>query len=137
VAESNLKIDASPEEVQVLFEAGQIYYLRNQFQKAEKVFRGALVMSPGHGDLLAALGAALHVQQKYEEALSCYDAALKACPSEQCSKANRGELLLLTGEREEAIKELKASIEEFGDGNPLTERAKALLQIAETAESTD
>ena len=50
-------IQASGEEVQALLEVGQIYYLRGEYAKAEKVFRGALVLSPGNGDLYAALAA--------------------------------------------------------------------------------
>jgi tetratricopeptide (TPR) repeat protein len=134
--EASPLFDASPEEVWTLLEVGQIYYLRREFDKAEKVFRGALVLSPGNGDLYAALGAALHVQKKHEEALECYEKALKVCPSESCSKANRGELLLLAGKTEEALKELKETIEQQGDGHPLSERAKVLLNIAEAQQAT-
>lgn len=132
--EKHLQVDASREEVVALLEVGQIYYLRGEYEKAEKVFQGALVMQPGDGDLLAALGATYHVQKKYELALACYEAALKACPSESCSKANRGELLLLMGHKEEAIRELKATIEQHGADHPLGERAAALLNLAQTAE---
>ncbi len=129
-----LQFEVSPEELQVLLEVAQIYYLRGEHPKAQKVLEGALVLSPEHGDLLAALGATFHVQGMHDEALDCYNRALKVCPSESCSKANRGELLLLAGEREEAITELKASIEAVGDGNALSDRAKALLRVAEIAE---
>ncbi len=124
-------IQASGEEVQALLEVGQIYYLRGEYDKAEKVFRGALVLSPGNGDLLAAAGAACHVQKKHDEALALYEKALDACPSESCAKSNRAELLLLAGKKEEAIAELKATVEQAGLGNMVGDRAEALLKLAE------
>lgn len=124
-------IQASPEEMQVLLEVGQIYYLRGEYENAEKVFRGALVLSPGNGDLFAAAGAACHVQKKHDEALAFYEKALDACPAESCAKSNRAELMLLAGNKEEAIAELKATIEQAGLGNTLGDRAQALLKIAE------
>ena len=128
-----LAFEASAEEVQALLEVGQVYYLRGEYGKAEKVFRGVLHLSPGNGDIHAALGATYHVQGKTDLALECYEQALQACPSESCAKANRGELMLLGGDRDAAVRELKDTIEREGEDSPLGERAAALLKVAEAA----
>jgi tetratricopeptide (TPR) repeat protein len=125
-----LNVQYSPEEVQVLTEVGQVYYLRGDYQKAERVFRGVLVMSPGSGDVYSAIGASLHAQGKPDEAIAYYEKALNACPNEPSAKINRAELFLAKGDREAAIKELNAAIELDAGQSFASERAKALLELA-------
>lgn len=124
-------VQYSPEEIQVLTEVGQVYYLRGDYEKAERVFRGALVMSPGNGDLYSAIGASLHAQGNSEGAIVYYEKAQKACPNEPSSKLNRAELMLARGEHEIAVKEISAAIELDNGHTFVTERGKALLQLAQ------
>jgi len=110
-------------------EVGQVYYLRGEYGKAEKVFRGALVLSPGNGDLFSAIGAALQAQGKHDEATAMYEQALNSCPSEPSAKVNRGEIFLKQGDLEAAERELVAAIELDGDQTYISQRARVLLQL--------
>ncbi|MEW6364542.1 MAG: tetratricopeptide repeat protein [Acidobacteriota bacterium] len=129
---SHLNIQASPEEVLVLMEASMLFYARCEYEKAEKVLRGALVMSPGNSDIYACLGALYHAQDRLDEAYECYEQALKGCPSEECARSNRATLLMQRGKAEDAIQELKRVIQEHDPSNPVVERSKELLKVAES-----
>lgn len=129
--EARLYIEISLEEVQLLCEVGQVYYLRGEYAKAEKVFRGALVLSPGNGDLYSAVGAALQAQGRQDEAIAMFEQALNACPSEPSAKVNRGELFMKMGELDAAQRELNAAIELDGGQTYISERARVLLQLIE------
>jgi tetratricopeptide (TPR) repeat protein len=118
-------------------EVSQIYYLRGEYQKAEKVLRGALVMSPENPDLYACLGATCQAQGKNEEAVKYYQQAIKSCPSEQCSHSNLGEMLLIEGKIDEAIEEFTKALDLLDPSDPVAERASALLQIAKVTQETD
>ena len=129
---AHLNIQASYDEILVFMEVSQIYYMRRQYEEAEKVLRGALVLSPGNADLYACLGAVCHVQGKIDQAKEYYTLAIKTCPSEECSQSNLGELLLAEGKTEEAIEQLTKALELADPSDPIAERAAALLQIAQT-----
>jgi len=128
---SHLNIQASTEEVLVLIEASMLLYTRCEFEKAEKILQGALVLSPGNADIYSCLGAVYHVQNRLDEASDCYDRALKGCPSEECARSNRAGVLMLRGKAEEAIEELKRVIEQGDPENPIVERSRELLKVAE------
>lgn len=125
---------ASPEEVQVLLEAAQVYYARGEYLKAEKIFRGALVLSPGSAEILSAIGSALQAQDKDEEALEYYEAALGDCPHDLASKMNRAELWLRAGQTDKAIAELESVLDMIHPDNIVAERANLLLEAAKQIE---
>jgi tetratricopeptide (TPR) repeat protein len=121
---------ASPEEMLVLLEAAQVYYARGEYAKAEKVFLGALVLSPDNAEVLSAIGSCLQAQGKLDEALEYYEASLSDCPHDLGAMLGRAELLLGMGKTDRAIEELESLLAQIYPDNIVAERAEALMQAA-------
>jgi tetratricopeptide (TPR) repeat protein len=120
-------IEATPEELQIMMEAGNVYYQRGKYPEAEKLYAGALVLEPGNPDIHAHLGAAYHMQGKKDEAIEEYEKAVAGCDKNECAYCNLGELLLDKGEIERARQELEKAVELDPDG-PAGEKANLLLK---------
>jgi len=131
---AHLNIRINNEQVLVLMEVGQLYYMRGELDKAEKVLRGALTLGRDNADVYGSLGAVVHAQGRTEEALGYYQLALQGCPSETCARSNMAQLMILGGNPKQAVEELEKSIEGKDLDDPAVKRASALLQIARILE---
>lgn len=119
----------------VLMEVGRIYYLRDEYEKAEKVFRGVIAIAPEATNAIYAAGIACYCQKKYHPALELLDQALALKPDMDLARAARAKVYLALGRQQEAIDDFK-KIETPVEGVPgIPEHAKGLLQALEHAES--
>jgi len=132
---AHLKVQTSLEEVLLFMDISQLYYSRGEYEKAEKVLRGALVLSPEDPDVYACLGAVCQVQGRWDEARDYYLHSLKGCPSEKCARSNLAHLLLMDGMTGEAEQELRQVLDDIDSGHPMKERAAALLQIVQAVDA--
>lgn len=106
-------------------------FKRGEFQEAETLFKGLSIMDHNHWYYRAALGAIYQKQNRYEDALEEYDAALELKEDEMSSLTNRGECRLHLGDREEAFKDFDSAIKLDPDGkNPWAKRARILRSQA-------
>lgn len=132
-AEENLSLDAAPEDISVLVAAAQEYYRQGEQLKAEKVFRGAYVLSKGSPEILRFIGATLHAQMRIDEALELYDQALVHLPDDPQLLYNKGELLVLSGESDSAIvllKQVSAATQADTAMKELHQRADTMMTVA-------
>ncbi|MBN2432504.1 MAG: tetratricopeptide repeat protein [Acidobacteria bacterium] len=127
---ARLNVQANPEEVLLFMEASQIFYARGQYDQAERVLQGALVLSPENPDVYACLGAVCQVQGRWDEALDYLQRSLKTCPSEKCARTNLAQLLLQEGSVTEATQELELALADMTPDHPTRARTEAMLDIA-------
>jgi tetratricopeptide (TPR) repeat protein len=98
---------------QVLCELGRLDVLG----EAEAVCRRAALLAPHLPQVHNNLGTALRQQGRLDEALACYQSALKLNPREKTTRGLIGQVLKQSGKHEEAAQFLKGEME-LQPGNP-------------------
>lgn len=122
------------EDLYILAEVGQIYYVRGETEKAEKVFRGALVLAPEDPTLKYLYGTVCSALKRYDEALACYEVALNKNPKASPVLLNKAQALLSLDRKAEAIQIFKSLIEGEEATPAVRKNAEAMLKFAETGE---
>jgi tetratricopeptide (TPR) repeat protein len=84
-------------------------------------------------------GRVLHLQERFDEALSAYEAALKADPRRVAVHRWRGEVLLVQGRHREAVAAFDVYLEKGGrpDARLYRERGLARARLGQHAEAID
>lgn len=92
-------------------ELGNVYFLMNQDSDAEKAYRQALKLDPKLVTALLGLVKIYQRQSQYEKALAELQAAAAVDPASARIHYLRGQILLKMGRKDEAKKELDASVQ--------------------------
>jgi tetratricopeptide (TPR) repeat protein len=85
------------------FEAGRLFISQQRYAEAETLLRQTLAIRPSRTDGWTELGGALALQQKYSEALDCFDTALKQDSHDPKIYLKRGKVLARLKRHEEAM----------------------------------
>jgi Tfp pilus assembly protein PilF len=121
-----LNVKLSEEELKFLLESGYLYIDRREFAKAKEVFEG--VAATGQATDVARMGLAnvLTIQGDTKEAEKQLREALKANPKNAHVQAQLGELLYITGKKEDAVAALKQA-EALDPTGPAAKYARAVM----------
>ena len=83
IAEFQKTLSNNPQDFNAQFNLGLIYAVQGDLEKSSTSFRNASAVKPEDTDSLRFEGHALAKQEKYEEALKCYETALKLSPEDK------------------------------------------------------
>jgi tetratricopeptide (TPR) repeat protein len=111
-------------------DVGYSHYQRGEWQEAERWFRQALALAPGHARAAVNLGLALGQQGRYGEALAAFEQAVS--PAE--ALVNLAFVYQTQGKREEAKQAYRKALELQPDLD-LARRALAKLEAPTPPES--
>ena len=123
----------TPEEMRLVAELGYALAEQGQDELAVEIFSGLSALAPATGYFQAALGALKLRTGAFAEALAHLDAAMRVDPHDAAALANRGEVQLLLGNTEAAVRDLQSVLSVNGIDNQLhpahasAVRARALL----------
>jgi protein O-GlcNAc transferase len=95
-------LDVEPDLPDTYEQLGQFYQRAGDNEEAEKFFHEALKRNPQMPASLFGLAKIYLQGEKYREALSALDAALRLAPESQSAHFLRGQVLARLGRREEA-----------------------------------
>jgi Tfp pilus assembly protein PilF len=99
--EEALEID--PGNVRIMIDYGTSLALRNQLEKAEKVFQNALSLYPDNAVIHYNLGNVLEMRGRTGEAMKCYEESIRLDPDFPEPYRNLGDLLLKQGNTAAAV----------------------------------
>jgi len=119
----------TPEEIRIVAELGYGLAEQGRNDEAITIFEGLAALAPATAYFQSALGALKLRTGDLRSALIHLNAALNADPSDPSALANRGEVLMLLGQRDAAVSSLQGVLR-LSDGNAtdsLSVRARALL----------
>ena len=124
----------TPEEIRIVAELGYGLAEQGRNEEAITIFEGLAALAPATAYFQSALGALKLRTGDLQSALIHLNAALKSDPTDLSALANKGEVLMLLGRREDAIANLQGvlRLSEGNDSEALAVRARALLaQLAQ------
>lgn len=101
--------DFSSEDVLFLYEMAFQLYEVEQYKKSEEVFRRLVIAKPGEPNFWQGLASSLQMQGKYDEALVPWSMFCIVDPENPLPHYYAAECLFSIGQREQALKALKAS----------------------------
>jgi tetratricopeptide (TPR) repeat protein len=106
-AELMKDIEIEPDVAYDYDQLGLVFYLQQQDEDAEKIFRKALRLDPKLSSSDFQLARVCLREQKYKEALAAIDAAKKLSPGSESIHYVRGQILQHMGRPEEAKAEMQ------------------------------
>ncbi len=102
---------------------------RGKLQKARGIFQGLAELDPYDAWFQLALGSVAQREGNLPEADAAYSRALKLNPNGIAAFANRGEVRLLAGRREEGMADLRRAVSLDRSGrDPNAMRARAVIE---------
>ncbi|MCI0417270.1 tetratricopeptide repeat protein [bacterium] len=117
-------------EVAALLLTGHNLYEQGRFEDAKNIFEGLVTLDSGNPYLHGVLGSIYQIQEKYEIAVTFYDAALTLFAEDIRALTNRGEIYLKLGKFEEAAADFKRAIElDLNRKHPAANRARLLVSF--------
>lgn len=121
---------------------GYFFYNQGKYNEAETIFRGLVTLNPSVAYYHTALGSILEAQEKYDDAMEEFNAALNIDGKDICALVNRGEIRLRKGQIIEAAADFQAGIKldeqkmedqkkrgEKVSPDPAAQRARALSAV--------
>jgi tetratricopeptide (TPR) repeat protein len=119
----------TPEEIRIVAELGYGLAEQGRNEEAITVFEGLAALAPATAYFQSALGALKLRTGDLQSALIHLNAALNSDPTDLSALANKGEVLMLLGRREDAMANLQGvlRLSEGNDSEALAVRARALL----------
>ena len=129
---SSFSLSSNPAESRILAAA---YFSIGQYDNAYSILNDLTSIFVGDVDFLSLLGATARRLQKYTEAKSAFDEALKIQPANPELLNNYSNLLIDMGELKEAVKLLSSLSEanpNYSDAVQNLQRAKYMLQNSQT-----
>ena len=119
----------TPEEIRIVAELGYGLAEQGRNEEAITIFEGLAALAPATAYFQSALGALKLRTGDLQSALIHLNAALKSDPTDLSALANKGEVLMLLGRREDAMSNLQGvlRLSEGNDSEALAVRARALL----------
>ena len=124
----------TPEEIRIVAELGYGLAEQGRNEEAITIFEGLAALAPATAYFQSALGALKLRTGDLQSALIHLNAALNSDPTDLSALANKGEVLMLLGRREDAMANLQGvlRLSEGNDSEALAVRARALLaQLAQ------
>jgi len=123
----------TPEMLFQMAEFGFSQFKAGRFESAERVFKVLTVLDWNNAYYHSMMGAILHKQKRYGEAVAEYSQALELDPEDVVSLTNRGEIFLQHGLLDEAEADLKKAVDLDQGDDKFSNRARMLLQKLEIA----
>jgi tetratricopeptide (TPR) repeat protein len=119
----------TPEEIRIVAELGYGLAEQGRNEEAITIFEGLAALAPATAYFQSALGALKLRTGDLQSALIHLNAALNSDPTDLSALANKGEVLMLLGRREDAVSNLQGVLRlaEGNDSEALAVRARALL----------
>jgi len=119
----------TPEEIRIVAELGYGLAEQGRNEEAITIFEGLAALAPATAYFQSALGALKLRTGDLQSALIHLNAALKSDPTDLSALANKGEVLMLLGRREDAMSNLQGvlRLSQGNDSEALAVRARALL----------
>jgi len=115
---------------EALYNQGVALYAQGDYAQALAAQDQALVLAPGHPNVLLQRGLALRRLSRLDEALAAYDAALLRLPRDSEILTNRGNVLHDLGRHAEAVAAFDAALAADGrNAGAWSNRGAALLQM--------
>ncbi len=106
-------------------------YEQGRYREARIIFQGLAALDPKESYYRTALGAVYLAQDKLDEALEEFNAAIGLSSTDIAAFVNRGEVLLRKGEILPAAKDFKSAVDlDPENKDPLSLRARALAAAA-------
>lgn len=99
----NEQIARSPNNLDLHFQRGQLYYQQRQYQFALADFERVLSIDPRHCKALDHRGRALRQLERFEEARDSYQKSLKICPGDSSTIAQLAYVLHLLGDSDAGL----------------------------------
>ncbi len=132
VKERELKavLEKDPQNRDLLFQLGALYFESNRFQQAIEVYKRILALNDKDVDTLNELGLALHYTGKSQEGVEVLKKATTFDPSHQRAWLSLGFVLASSGRTEEAKPALKKAID-INPDNDVGKEAQRILGIIE------
>jgi predicted O-linked N-acetylglucosamine transferase (SPINDLY family) len=120
----------------VLIDLGAGYRRVGRSADAERCYRRALELEPGHADAVNNLGNLLREAGKLREAEQCYRRALELRPQFAKASRNLGNVLDEQGDQEQAERHLRAALElEPADADGLNDLGNVLQKLERNEEA--
>lgn len=103
-------------------------FLQGKLADARSIMQGLAAVNPGEAYFARILGVAECAAGELEEALACFDAAIRLDAQEPAGYVGRAEVLLAMGQRARAAEDLKRALA-AGSDSRMAAKARAMLQV--------
>lgn len=111
---------------------GYMLFKKQDYQKAESLFKGLTIMDHTNWYYRVALGAIFQKTKRYDDAIEEYTLALSLNPGDPSCLVNRGQCFMQQGENERAVEDFKRVLNlNLTEDNPWRKRCEVLHQQLE------
>lgn len=109
-------------------------FRQGRYENARDILKGLTILDESNPYIYGLLGAVYQKLAQDEQAIECYNSALKSFPNDIHSITNRGEIYLKLGKLDQAFSDLKHAIElDTNKKHPMANRARVLIALTQEA----
>lgn len=119
-----------PDDVAVLLELGDAYYLGQRYQQAARTFRAALQIDPGNPTATVRLAMVWHADGDSERAAEAIKAVLDAAPKNQEAHYSMA-IIYFSADRIEEAKNEWVSAAKLDPSSPIGRRSQSFVDLLE------
>jgi type III secretion system low calcium response chaperone LcrH/SycD len=116
------------DELYAIARTAYFFYYQGRVNEARTLFQGLYAINPADPYFAKALGVVEMAAGNPQGALAAYDVALKLAAQDAAAYVGRAEVRLAMGQKAQAVEDLRRAAQLAPEGDPVSEKASALLQ---------